>query len=259
MKDNIMENYLRVCREAVENDEVFANFKNDFHYTKILEHVWFELGQEYLDQVKQDFPYLLEHMKRFATNDKVGNPTIYYYEDIDLTVSPTTLRYVKVLADLMNHFGRLDDMDIIEIGGGYGGQCKIIYDISRPKSYTIVDLPDVLHLINKYLKEFDIKNVILKEPRDKFGKQYDLCISNYSFTEVSREDQDYYKLNIIQRSLSGYMTCNFIYQDKSKSEQGQKRMGRGEVGNLMVGGYFYPECPLTYPNNKIYVWNSRLK
>jgi len=255
MKDsNNILNYLKVCQEAVRNEEVYANFKNDFSYTKILEHVWFELGQEYLDIIKRDFPYLLNHIKRFATNDNIGNPVIYYYEDIDLTISPTTIRYVKVLADLMNHFGRLDDMDIIEVGGGYGGQCKIIYDIARPKSYTIVDLPEVLPLVEKYLKEFNIE-VILKQPKDVFENQYTLFISNYSFTEVKREGQNYYKRNIIDKSLHGYMTCNFIQAPNFKNGS----MSKKEILNLVVGAVSYPECPSTYPGNIIYVWNTNLK
>jgi putative sugar O-methyltransferase len=253
MKNNkaIIQNYLKVCQNAILNKNVYDNFKNNRSYTKILEHVGFDCGQDYLNEVKEHFPFLLRFISKFITNDKIGNPVVFNYEDIGFAVSPTTLRYVKILGDLMNFFGGLDNLNIVEIGGGYGGQCKIIYDIAKPKSYTIIDLPEVLPLVSKYLKEFDINDVILKNPRDRFEKNYDLFISNYSFTELIREEQEYYNKNIIQKSACGYMICNFI--------GGRKSIGRKDVKKLHSTGEFYPECPLTYPTNTIYVWNSNHK
>jgi len=48
-------------------------------------------------------------------------------------------------------FGLLDDAKIVEIGGGYGGQCKIIYDCFEPISYLMIDLGELLKLQEKYL------------------------------------------------------------------------------------------------------------
>ena len=44
--------YTEICAEAVENDEVFARFKQDPRYTAILEHVPPEHGEEYAHTIQ---------------------------------------------------------------------------------------------------------------------------------------------------------------------------------------------------------------
>lgn len=237
--------YLNVCREAVTNEEVFKDFKRHPDYTPILEHVSFLQGMEYLLEIERGFPYLLNHIKKFVTNDHIGNPRTYHTKEIEINISPTTLRYIKVLADLMNLFGRLDTMNIVEIGVGYGGQCKIINDITEFGSYTLVDLPEVLALANKFLDRQGVKNVILKNPSDDMGA-YDLCISNYAFTEIGRAYQNIYAEKIIKHSSRGYITCNFLGQGG--------RMNKDEIFALRPGGRFLPEKPLTAEGNIIYTW-----
>ncbi|HUX57070.1 MAG TPA: putative sugar O-methyltransferase [Bacteroidales bacterium] len=235
--------YLNVCRKAVVNEDVFKNFKRHQDYTPILEHVSFLQGLEYLTEIGRDFPYLLRYINKFATNDHVGNPRTYHTKEIEIEISPTTLRYIKVLADLMNIFGRLDTMKIVEIGVGYGGQCKIINDIVEWQSYTLVDLPDVLVLAEKYLHAFGITNI-----KTTLDEQYDLCISNYAFTEIDRSYQNIYAEKIIKKSLRGYITCNFLGQRSDGA------MSKDEIHALNPGGKFIPEKPLTGENNVIYTW-----
>ena len=78
-------------------------------------------------------------------------------------ISATTARYIKNLSDLINLFGSLDGMRIAEIGGGYGGLCKIISDQFELDSYTLFDLPDCLDLSKKFLDNFGIDNVNTKQ------------------------------------------------------------------------------------------------
>jgi len=249
-----LSDYIKVCKDALGNDLVFTNFKNSFNYTKVLEHVHAGFGAEYLERIVKDSPELLEHLPKFITNDSIGNPKQYYYKEIDMKISPTTLRYIKVLGDLQNIFGSLNGKDIIEIGGGYGGQCKIIYDVCTPKSYTIVDLPDVLALTRKYLKKFGIKNVILKTAEDQFEDTYDICISNYAFTEVNKEYRDLYAKKVISHSSKGYITCNFIKVEGFPGDQ----VTRSEIKKLQKTGVFIPEVPITGIGNIIYIWNNEL-
>jgi hypothetical protein len=235
--------YLKVCEKAAKDESVFKNFKRHPDYTPILEHVSYQQGLEYLSEIKQNCPNLLKYMDRFLTNDKIGNPNVYYFEDLKINISPTTLRYIKVLSDLINLFGRLDEMNIIEIGGGYGGQCKIINDVYNPASYTLVDLPEVLKLNNKYLK--DIENIILRNIDDLSEIHYDLCISNYAFSEVERKYQIFYAEKIIKNSDRGYITCNFIVSENLSKE---------EIFALKLNYTIYQEKPLTYDGNLIYTW-----
>jgi putative sugar O-methyltransferase len=242
--------YLKVCRDAVEYPVVFSTFKKRPNYTYVLEHVSETLGEEYLNEIKDKSPYLLKYLTKFITNDSIGKPNTYFYKEIGCSISPTTLRYIKVLGDLINLFGQLNDMDIIEIGGGYGGQCKIIYDVSKPRSYTLVDLPDVLALSKKYLSKFDINNVSFKAFSGDFKSSYDLCVSNYAFTEIGREYQFIYAKNIIKPSHKGYITCNFMGKMSIRESY-----CKDEILALKDNYKILPEIPLTSVNNLIYTWN----
>lgn len=242
--------YLKVCQEAAENDEVFKDFKRHPDYTPILEHVSFSQGLGYLEEINQNFPYLLKYINRFATNDTLGNPYIYYYGELGISISPTTLRYIKVLGDLMNLFGCLNGIDIVEIGVGYGGQCKIIYDWAKPKSYTLIDLSESLVLSGKYLKrqylkQQDLDTIILRNADDPSEIHYDLCISNYAFTEIGRNYQNFYAEKIIKNSNKGYITCNFIASENLTKE---------EIFALKSNFTVYQEKPLTGDGNLIYTW-----
>jgi putative sugar O-methyltransferase len=237
--------YLEVCRTAAADEEVFKNFKRHPDYTPILEHVNYEQGMAYLEEIKREFPYLLDHIKRFATNDDIGSPYLHGFYELDLFLSPSTLRYIKVLADLMNLFGRLDDLNIVEIGGGYGGQCKIISDICVPRTYTIIDLPECLLLTEKYLLAQKVNNFILRTIGNTEIIHYDLCISNYAFTEISRAYQDFFIDKIINHSDKGYMTCNFITPENRTKE---------EIFALKSNYKIYEERPLTAGDNLIYTW-----
>lgn len=242
--------YLKVCRDAVIDEEIFNTFKRHPDYVPILEHVTYEQGLVYIDEITREFPYLLQHFERFATNDILGKPHLRYYPGIALDISPTILRYIKVLADLMNLFGRLDDLNIVEIGGGYGGQCKIIHDICIPKSYTIIDLPEASLLCKKYLNaqksiRTGIDNVIFREVNNMQEVRYDLCISNYAYSEMNRKYQDLYTEKIIRFSDRGYMTCNFIVPENRSKE---------EIFALKPNPVIYEEKPLTAGDNIIYTW-----
>lgn len=233
--------YFELCKEASKNDVLFADFKRHQDCRNMLEHVSYETGLEYLKQIKQHFPYLLDSIKFFCDNDIIGNPFTHYYSELELEISPSNLRYIKVLGDLINLCGSLDGKDIVEIGVGYGGQCKIVHDLFKPKSYTLVDHPSVLKLAKKYLGEFGIN------PAQKIGN-FDLVISNYAFTEIDRSFQEQYKTKYIEQSKKGYITCNWF---GIRPDEGMKKE---EIKELNPNGHFIPEIPLTGTNNCIYIW-----
>jgi hypothetical protein len=245
----IYKRYTDLCLKAVKDSEVFKTFKGHENCSYMLEHVTYEQGLGYLSEIKRLQPKLLNHIECFATNDSLGSPQTYWYEELNMELSPSTLRYVKVLADLMTHFGSLDGLDIVEIGVGYGGQCKIINDYFVPKSYTLVDLPEVLDLAKKYLTCHGIENTVLRSHLSDLQTPYDLCISNYAFTEISRQNQDFYVKNIINHSAKGYITCNFLNQ---RMKDGA--MTDEEIYRMKQYGDFYDEVPLTAPHNAIYIW-----
>ena len=205
----IAHNYLDVCRAAVHSDEVFKTFKSKIGYMLVLEHCDYIQGKESLDYIKQNNPQLLQNYPDIWTSDLIGTPVVYFYPELNREVSPTTLSYIKVLSDLIDEFGSLDNFNIVEIGGGYGGQCKIIYDVFSPQSYTIIDLPEPSVLQAKFLKRVGAPAIQryyhTNYPPDI---KYDLIISNYALTEVLEPAQSQYVEKVLLKSSRGYVIKN---------------------------------------------------
>ena len=245
--------YPNICLQASEDDAVFNIFKTLPQYKDILEHTSPQMGTEYLSIIERDNPILLDYsnIEKFKENDTYGGSDRWMYSDI--LISPSTLRYIKVLSDLIKIFGNLDGFKIAEIGGGYGGQCKIINDYFNIKNYHIIDLPEVNLLSKKYLQKLNINNVRFSTSKDLIPEDYDLVISNYAYTELDRELQDIYKLNIIDNSKNGYLTCNFIsnlFIDNSDF------YSKEELVNLKEKVEIFQEEPLSHSDNFLLTWRN---
>jgi hypothetical protein len=202
--------YKDICKNAAENENVFSNFKNNFHYNAILEHVSPEQGSLYLNYLEKNFPEYIEDLEKFKMNDRYGNAKLSEYTQIG-SISPSTLRYIKVLSDLKNLMGDLNGKKIIEIGPGYGGQCFILSQFFKDLDYFLVDMEESLSLSHKYLDKLDVKHQIIKpEEVENLEEEFDLVISNYAYSEVDRNFQDRYWEKIIKKSKMGYFTLNFV-------------------------------------------------
>lgn len=110
-------------------------------------------------------------------------------------------QYEAVLNRLVDLFGPLDGMHIIEIGGGYGGQAKAICDRFKVRTYTIIDLPEVCELQRRFLHGYNIRITSGIE-----WHCYTLVISNYALSEIP--NNSVYMRNIVDNSQHGYITCN---------------------------------------------------
>ena len=191
VKGTWLDEYLQACRDANMN-----TFKRDLRLNRIFEHAGIEQGLAYLDLIKSNNPQLLQHK---FTNDDTGGAQVYDYGNGHV-FSPSTLQYIGVLSNLITRFGSLDDMRIVEVGGGYGGQCKTVIDVFKPKVYTIVDLPEVTALQLKYLTDTGAR-VMSVPPTGK----YDLFISNYALSEIPNNTE---YIDLARRCKHGYITCN---------------------------------------------------
>lgn len=248
LQSSLSENdvYPAFCEQAATDDDLFRVFRDAAVYTQILEHVPYSLGKRYLKAVRKNAA-LLESARLICASDTVGTPKRYDYPDVG-RASPTTLRYLKVANDLAKDFGMLTGMDIVEIGIGYGGQCRVLSSLYRPGHYSLVDLPPVLKLAERFLSES-----LVDSPR-RFISAYgvpdmasDLVVSNYAFSELRRDVQEMYMSRVVDKSRRGYMTFNQI----TPSNFGSMTV---EEFALRVGGTVLPERPLSYPGNRIIVW-----
>lgn len=203
-----IKSYKEVCLLAAKDDFVFNTFRRHKDYA----HIVGEGGEEEvcraaLDIIQRDCPDLAKYSKKFEESEKYGNPVIHKYDFGEF--SNTTIKCIKVLCQFKNIFGSLDGYDIIEIGGAYGSQCKIISDVFNFRSYTLVDLAEVLPLVQKYLTKLKVQNVFYLPP-DKISNNgiYDLIISNSAFAECERFIQDDYIDKILKRVKRGFIIYN---------------------------------------------------
>lgn len=202
--------YPSFCLEASNNSEVFACFKRNTTYNMILEHVSYDLGLKYLNIIIQQYPELIPFFDSFRENDMIGNPITFNYGEYGF-FSPSTLRYIKTAGDLIKKFGDLSKMNVVEIGGGYGGQCKILSCLGMFKNYIIIDLFQCNQLSRRYLRELDVQNVSFIDNKDLSSiPNCDLVISNYAFSEIDSREQEKYLINVIKNAKNGYMIYNFI-------------------------------------------------
>ena len=143
----------------------------------------------------------------------------------------------------------LNNVDIVEIGGGYGGLCLFIFKLSKIfnitiKSYTIFDISQVCQLQKKYLKihNIDIKTNILDT---KFTLENNsFLISNYAFSEISEGLQKKY----IEQVLDKYIEYGFLAWNWRKLYK--------FISNKVIS--FTKERPMTGPDN-LFVYISPKK
>lgn len=239
--------YREVCRSFASDDLAFSTFKQNPIYTAILEHTTKQQALQYIEYIKSS-KLDLSKIGILKSNDEQGSPTIEIYGDETFDgISPSTIRYIKVLSEIVDIFGHLDGMNVVEIGVGYGGQCKILNDYFDIKSYQLVDLPEVLYLSEKYLSKYGYEDITFS---DKNKDKYDFLISNYAITECSKDVQINYINNFVNKSRHGYITCNYI-SDVFNIDSMTKEEFLSMIDKKVA---LYEETPLTHSNNCLMVW-----
>jgi hypothetical protein len=239
------------CQRAVENEEFFNSFRRDATIKGIVETMTANYGLTCLKYIEKD-KTLFNNLHKFLKSDTIGNPRLHAFKvgGQQLNIAPTTLRYVKILGELLATFGDLRSFKIVEIGVGYGGQLKIIKDFYPNISYTLVDFPEVQALAGKFVSKFHkLHNVFFRDIKDTTPVEYDLCISNYAFAEINRDLQNFYAEHILKHSKRGYLVCN-IFGNRRLSDP----FTREEYLEIKENAYFTQEVPQTGNNNKILIW-----
>ena len=143
----------------------------------------------------------------------------------------------------------MNDIEICEIGVGYGGQCRIINSVYKPTKYHLIDIKPALMLSQRYLDNYILNAVVeYKTMNELESRNYDLVLSNYAFTELPRAIQDVYLRKIILNSNKGYITYNEITPDYFNSYT------KDELVKIIPRSFVIDEVPLTHPKNCIIAW-----
>jgi len=243
------DDYRNVCKQAATNEEFFKTFKQNPHYTVILEHVNEYQGRGYAAEILNTNNLDLSKMEVFKQNDMYGTPTLHKFKQPFGQISPSTLRYIKTLSDLVKHFGSLDGFKIAEIGVGYGGQAKVILDYFNVKKYSLVDLPEEIILSKTYLSKWAYDNLEFMVFENLSDQGYYLVISNYALSECTIEMQDVYYDKILSKSKHGYMMMNEIMH-----ENGLFNYSRWEWIAKLPNVSIMDEVPKTGNDNYLFVF-----
>jgi hypothetical protein len=226
---SIYKEYTKYILSFVNTPIIKWSFKSDPTYCDILEHVSPEIGKYYLMEILRQFETLFNLHKEFFielcnTNDLYGNPNKAQYEDFTYC-SPTNLRYILHGLLVLSYIKTLghNSINIVEIGGGYGGLCFYIYKMAKLfditiNTYYIFDLPEVLVLQNKYLRAHGFENVgfmnlddFVNHDKSATLPDNSFLISNYAYSEFSMEVQQKYTKYVLNPFIShGFLTWNFI-------------------------------------------------
>jgi len=213
---------LNVCNEAINKAETYSVFRNLDDYTYMMEHKNYgHFGRMFLDAIIAiagrlgiAIPFT-EIMK----NDTIGSPQTFEYSlgEYSIVCSPTTLRYVLAGFKTLLHMKDLGlkEVDIVEIGAGYGGQCRIMYILAplfeiKINSYGIFDLDLPMKLQAKYLtdlKDVPMEHVTFNTPDDHHLNENSFLISNYCISEIGTIPRNEYYAKI----LGSYISHGYLY------------------------------------------------
>lgn len=251
LSDSQVTFYEAAVNEILNSRAKLQRFRRIYDYREILEHVDFKLGKLYLKQITSMSPDITRNLELFKTNDSLGRPRTFKYGALG-NISPTTLRYMAVAADIQRIFGSQQMNNIVEVGGGYGGQAAVLHKLNYFESYYIYDLPIVQKLIDSFLSNIGVSHVHLPHIDDNTEKKYDLIISNYAFSELPRELQLRYLQNVISKSSRGYMLMNSGKDNVTGRSDGKISLEelKHHIPNLVVS----EEVPLTSPDNYLITW-----
>jgi putative sugar O-methyltransferase len=216
----ITDKYEERCEAFVKSDELFANFKRDPDYTKVLEGNEVDVGLRALKGINQWGNALIKTISpiidRLRENESIGNPQLVDFGEGVGIIAPSTLRYINTCAEIQQLLMGEKARRIIEIGGGYGGLCKI-FDVffGGFDSYTIIDSPWASKLTEKYLSKFNLSDrttCVSVADLDKVDtKDIDLLIADSSLSECNLETQLMYTDRFVQHAKSIYMVYNTVH------------------------------------------------
>jgi hypothetical protein len=204
--------YVHFIWRAAMDAKVFATFRRDPRYVAVVETLQPEIGRICLDLIVD--PIVRQVCLEAGTADTIGGAITHPYDGVRL--APTTLRYGKILCDLIRLFPQFGLIEhIVEIGIGHGGQARMIAEYAARaakslKCYTCLDLLPVLHLTRQYLEHFALRPQFrfLSKLELPVDGHCDLAISNYAFSELSRSLQENYLDRVLLHAEAGYLTMN---------------------------------------------------
>jgi len=208
---DIADNYIRTIQSFINDDNELNTFRQKLGSTGILEGDT-SCGNLWLNMILTKFgdSILKEKLSLFKRNDIYGSPVILNYGEYG-DMCPFTFLYVLQGLNAINKFKTNKFDKIVEIGAGYGALCIIMDSLCEYNEYVIIDLPDVVELNKKYLKNFpEIYKKVTFIPCNKLTEilDVDLFLSIAAISECNTETQLEYFNKVIKNANFAYLGYN---------------------------------------------------
>jgi len=210
--------YSNYVKEICDSGNI-SDFKRNPKYTYMLEHVLKEQADEYLYYIQRDTSFTANEIQEFCMiNDYLGNPNKFDFGFIK--ASSTSIRYIFHAHLILAYLQKLNlpSVDILELGGGYGGLCLAVHHFSKKynisiRSYGIIDLPNISRLQGMYLSSINPALKVEFVDSTSFGQGVTpkkFLISNYCFSEITDALQKKYIEILFPKVSHGFMAWNMI-------------------------------------------------
>lgn len=203
------DNYTRFVKQALVDETLFETFKTNNDYVSIVGMSYKWQAQIFLDKIIKNSE-IYNRINDFLVNDNVGSPELVNING--LVVSPNTLRHIQSLCYIQKYIGDLNNKIIGELGVGYGATALMIHKYYNPKTYHLLDLPDVQKFAKKYLNMFNINTSIEPPTCD-----LDIFISEFCWTEFDDEDMNRFYNLYIKKSKKIYIMSNLIDTERKEN------------------------------------------
>jgi hypothetical protein len=219
--DNLYATYSKYVGLICDKKDL-SGFKSNPDYTYMLEHVSEIQGRQYLECILTLTNITTESIIDFcALNDSVGDPVKQIYNGylLNKSVSPSSLRYIYHAHLILTQMKAVGNVDVVEVGGGYGGLCLAVHYFASKygvsiNSYRMCDLPNIIRLQKIYLDSIPSAPSVEFVDATSYGENIKcdnmFLISNYCFSEISRKNQDIYRQKLFPKVSHGFMAWNNI-------------------------------------------------
>lgn len=233
-------NYGIICK-YLANSPDFRHFRRIRTIIDVYDHVTYYQAKQYIEIISRR-----NHISLLNDNCELGQPMKYKFKGVNFSISTLNTRYSKVCSDIKYLFPNLEFNSVAEIGGGFGG---LAYKFKNIPNYTLYDLPEVNELSKKILeRSLHLKNISFMDGRDPQSNDFELVISNYAFSELSRNMQKTYLDRIILRAEHGYITWSPV------SFFSLDGYSLAELIRILPKAQIMDERPLTGARNVIIYW-----
>ncbi len=254
----------KFCLRNAADDRRFAHFRRAFRHRLIVEATPPAEARQHLARVLRQTPHYRALFDKFLTLDRLGAPIMTEFAP-DVWFAPNTVRYMRYLSDCETRFGALDGATIVEIGIGFGGQCKVFFDRFDVGKYILIDLPGPIALARRVLTQTlgpeKVSERLLFLEAGNAGAPaglpqgpFDLAISTLAFSECHRSIQRGYIRTVLSRAR-----CGYIHRNEISGFFGLKSLRLAEIAAALPAKIDIEKDDITYwyDRTDIIAWDAR--